>query len=65
MRCDVNVSLNRKENGVQGERVEVKNVLGTRFIEKSIEHEIRRHAHLLSQGQPILKETRRYDAVND
>ena len=50
MRCDVNISLNRKENGVQGERVEIKNVMGTRFIEKSIEYEIRRHADLLSNG---------------
>jgi aspartyl-tRNA(Asn)/glutamyl-tRNA(Gln) amidotransferase subunit B len=65
MRVDVNVSLRRKNGGVQGERVEVKNVLGTRFIEKSIEFEIRRHAQLLAMGQEIPKETRRYDAAHD
>jgi Asp-tRNA(Asn)/Glu-tRNA(Gln) amidotransferase B subunit len=40
-------------------------VLGTRFIEKSIEFEIKRHAQLLAMGQEIPKETRRYDAVHD
>ena len=65
MRCDINISLKQKNDGAQGERVELKNVLGIRFIEKAIEHEVRRHAKLLSSGRKINKETRRYDAVND
>ena len=64
MRCDVNISL-RSKSGAQGERVELKNVMGIRFIEKAIEHEVRRHADLISRGIPVLKETRRYDAAND
>jgi Asp-tRNA(Asn)/Glu-tRNA(Gln) amidotransferase B subunit len=48
MRCDVNISLSNSE--IQGSRVEVKNVLGTRFVEKVIELEIVRHANLLSEG---------------
>ena len=46
MRCDVNISL-RSKSGAQGERVELKNVMGIRFIEKAIEHEVRRHADLI------------------
>jgi len=66
MRCDVNVSLQgRSGSRVGGARVEVKNVLGIRFIEKAIEYEVRRHAELLSNGMPIKKETRRYDAIAD
>ena len=40
MRCDVNVSLERKADGFKGNRVEVKNVLGTRLVEKVIEYEM-------------------------
>lgn len=49
MRCDVNVSLSNEH--IQGNRVEVKNVLGIRFVEKAIEYEIKRHAELLSKGE--------------
>ena len=45
--------------------MELKNVLGIRFIEKAIEHEVRRHAFALSNGHDIKMETRRYDAIND
>ena len=48
MRCDVNISVKGKNGGVQGERVEIKNVMGTRFIEKSIEYELKRHAEKLT-----------------
>ena len=50
MRCDVNISVKKKNGGPQGERVEIKNVMGSRFIEKSIEFELRRHAEMLSLG---------------
>ena len=39
MRCDVNISLT-DDGGNQFERVEIKNVLGIRFIEKAINFEI-------------------------
>lgn len=43
MRCDVNVSLrDTLDETIIGNRVEVKNVLGIRFVEKAIEFEIRR-----------------------
>merc|ERR1712216_421852 len=66
MRCDVNVSLQDRQNeNIVGSRVEIKNVLGIRLVEKAIEYEMRRHAELLAQGLPVTKETRRYDAVSD
>ena len=64
MRCDVNISLYQPD-GITGNRVEIKNVLGTRFVEKAIEHEIVRQAALLKDGIQPEFETRRYDAAND
>lgn len=65
MRCDVNISVKNEKEGIQGDRVEVKNVLGIKFVEKVIEYEITRHVELLRQGKKIPKETRRYDSIND
>jgi aspartyl-tRNA(Asn)/glutamyl-tRNA(Gln) amidotransferase subunit B len=68
MRCDVNISLTPNEDeskGLMGQRVELKNVLGLRFVEKAIEYEIRRHAKLHEEGLKVEKETRKYDALND
>ena len=63
MRCDINISVNTEEK--EGNRVEIKNVLGIKFVEKAIEHEIQRHVNLLRQGKEIVKETRRYDTLKD
>jgi aspartyl-tRNA(Asn)/glutamyl-tRNA(Gln) amidotransferase subunit B len=63
MRCDVNISLHK--GNVSGNRVEIKNVMGIRFVEKTIEYEIKRHANLMARGERITFETRRYDAAND
>lgn len=63
MRCDVNISLQKP--GQEGTRVEVKNVLGIRFVEKTIEFEMKRHAEILASGGVVKKETRRYDALSD
>ncbi len=48
MRCDINISVKVGEK--QGNRVEVKNVLGIKFVEKVMEHEIMRHVSLLEGG---------------
>eukprot|EP00347_Sterkiella_histriomuscorum_P014226 403361690 len=65
MRCDVNISVSNEEKGLQGNRVEIKNVLGAKFVEKAIEYEVMRHVDLLLKGEPIMKETRRYDSLED
>jgi len=48
MRCDINISM--KNDQIQGERVEIKNVLGLKFVEKAIEFELARQAEALDQG---------------
>lgn len=63
MRCDVNISV--KNNRVEGKKVEIKNVAGARFVEKAIEYEIIRQAKMIKEGEPILEETRRYDAASN
>ena len=63
MRCDINISVNTQEK--EGNRVEIKNVLGIKFVEKDIEHEIQRHVELIRRGKDIVKETRRYDTLKD
>ena len=49
MRCDVNISLHNEH--ITGNRVEIKNVLGIRFVEKAIEFEIKRQSKLLKKGE--------------
>ena len=51
MRCDVNISLEDRESGEMSNRVEVKNVLGIRFVEKVIEYEIKRQSDLIDKGE--------------
>ena len=63
MRCDINISVSQGSR--QGNRVEIKNVLGIKFVEKAIEHELLRHVALIEAGQEVTKETRRYDTLND
>ena len=66
MRCDINISLTHKTNpGIFGERVEIKNVQGVKFVEKAIESEILRQAELLWTEKQVFHQTRRYDVVKD
>ena len=61
-RCDANVSL-RRSGEAFGTRVEVKNLNSFRFVRQALDHEIQRQAGLLGQGQPVLMETRGWDAL--
>eukprot|EP01135_Chromosphaera_perkinsii_P006323 Nk52_evm52s485 gene=Nk52_evmTU52s485 len=83
MRVDANVSVARKRKGHRvkrmpleagekedfGQRVEIKNVNGTRFLEKAIDYEIQRQIEVLEsggsgEGGKIKFETRYYDPVS-
>ena len=59
MRVDVNVSVHGKD--ISGPRVEVKNVAGAKNVERALEYEYLRHVDLLSKGETVHKETRRYE----
>lgn len=66
MRCDLNISLSHKTDPEKrGNRVELKNVQGVKFVEKAIEAEIIRQAELLDRNEYFPIQTRRYDVRTD
>ncbi len=60
LRCDANVSINEKGKGL-GTKTEVKNLNSSRFVNKALEYEIRRHRKVLKSGEKIIQETRLWD----
>jgi len=64
-RCDVNISLKRKDCPQLGTRTELKNLNSFRFVEKAIAHEQLRQQDLLEAGQSVLQETRLYSPATD
>ena len=65
MRCDANVSLRKKGSKELGTRTETKNVNSFKFVEKAIQHEIRRQMKVLESGERVTQETRLYDSQLD
>ena len=63
LRVDVNLSVQGEKN--ESPRVEIKNVSGSKNVERAVEFEYRRHIDLLSRGEKVLPETRRYEADVD
>lgn len=61
IRCDVNVSLSTPGSTVLGTRVEMKNINSFSGALRAIEYEIRRQSDLLTNGQTIQQETRKWD----
>ncbi|WP_167003790.1 Asp-tRNA(Asn)/Glu-tRNA(Gln) amidotransferase subunit GatB [Mumia sp. ZJ430] len=60
MRCDVNLSLMRKDADVFGTRSETKNVNSLRSVERAVRYEVERHAGILDARQKIVQETRHW-----
>lgn len=65
MRCDANVSIRLKGETALGVKVEVKNLNSIRNVRKAIEYEVKRMIDLVEKGEPILQQTRSFDAGND
>lgn len=63
LRVDVNISVQGEKN--ESPRVEIKNVAGSKNVERAVEHEYRRHIEMLSRGEIPLPETRKYEADMD
>jgi aspartyl-tRNA(Asn)/glutamyl-tRNA(Gln) amidotransferase subunit B len=61
-RCDANVSLRPAGAIMLGTKVEIKNMNSFRAVEKAIAHEVARQAEALATGEPIVQETRLWDA---
>jgi len=57
-RCDANVSIRPEGSTELGARVELKNINSFRFVQKAIEHEIKRQEQVLESGGKIVQETR-------
>ncbi|MBN2656862.1 MAG: Asp-tRNA(Asn)/Glu-tRNA(Gln) amidotransferase subunit GatB [Spirochaetales bacterium] len=60
LRCDANTSINLPGKGL-GTKTEVKNLNSSRFVNKALTYEIKRHAKVLDKGDTIVQETRLWD----
>ncbi len=65
LRCDANVSIRLKGDTRLGTKVEVKNLNSIRNVKKAIDHEIGRMIELAERGEPIIQQTRSFDADTD
>ncbi len=65
MRCDANISIRLKGEKKLGTKVEVKNLNSIRNVRKAIEYEVKRMIDLVEKGEPILQQTRSFDADTD
>ncbi len=65
LRVDVNVSLRPRGTEAFGVKIEIKNVNSFRFVQKAIEHEVKRQAAELAAGRKLVQSTRLYDSDKD
>lgn len=65
LRCDANVSIRHRGETRLGTKVEVKNLNSIRNVKKAIDHEIARMIELAEKGEPIIQQTRSFDADTD
>ena len=64
LRCDANVSINLKGNGL-GNKVEIKNLNSFKFARKALSFEIDRQQDILERGGTIVQETRLWNENRD
>jgi aspartyl-tRNA(Asn)/glutamyl-tRNA(Gln) amidotransferase subunit B len=62
LRCDANISVRPQGQSELGTKVELKNMNSFRFVERAIDYEIGRQIRALRSGEPIVQETRLWDA---
>ena len=60
MRCDGNISINLKGEGL-GTKTEVKNVNSSRFLKLALNYERKRQRKVLESGGKVVQETRLWD----
>ncbi len=63
MRCDANVSIRKAGEKTLGTKVEIKNLNSIRNVKRAIESEVARMTGLAEKGEPIIQQTRSFDAV--
>jgi aspartyl-tRNA(Asn)/glutamyl-tRNA(Gln) amidotransferase subunit B len=64
-RVDANVSVRPQGQQAYGTRCEIKNLNSFRFLERAIDHEVRRQVELITDGGRVVQETRLYDPDRD
>ncbi len=62
MRCDANISIRPEGEARLGTKVELKNLNSISGVRNGIDYEIRRQITLMNDREPIVQETRRWDA---
>lgn len=62
LRCDVNVSIKKKESSVLGTKVEIKNLNSFKAVKDALSYEINRQIDVIKKGDKIDHETRLWDA---
>ncbi|MDP4263913.1 MAG: Asp-tRNA(Asn)/Glu-tRNA(Gln) amidotransferase subunit GatB [Bacteroidota bacterium] len=62
LRCDANISVRKKGDTKLGTKVEIKNLNSTRNVKRAIEFEAGRLMDLLEKGEPVVQQTRSFDA---
>ncbi len=62
LRCDANISLRPAGTESLGVKTELKNMNSFKNVQKALEFEIRRQRALLERGDPVVQETRLWDA---
>jgi aspartyl-tRNA(Asn)/glutamyl-tRNA(Gln) amidotransferase subunit B len=60
IRCDLNVSVG-EEGGPLGVKAEIKNMNTFRGVHRALQYEIRRQTRAVTNGEPLVQETRRWD----
>ncbi|MGN6292146.1 MAG: Asp-tRNA(Asn)/Glu-tRNA(Gln) amidotransferase subunit GatB [Chitinophagaceae bacterium] len=62
LRCDVNISVRKKGDQRLGTKVEIKNLNSIRNAKRAVEAETERLIGLMEKGEPVLQQTRSFDA---
>jgi len=65
LRCDANISLRPAGTHSLGVKTELKNMNSFKNVQKALEFEIRRQRALLERGEPVVQETRLWDAARN
>ena len=63
LRCDANVSVRPRGAEALGVKVEIKNLNSFRFLERALDHEVRRQSAVLESGGAVVQETRLWDVA--
>jgi aspartyl-tRNA(Asn)/glutamyl-tRNA(Gln) amidotransferase subunit B len=62
LRCDANVSVRPVGLKEFGTKTEIKNMNSFKYVEKALDHEIKRQIKILNEGGRIVQETRLWDS---